>query len=50
MPPALRDKVVVGPSIEKSITPLRSFIAEPMRFGKLFLVGDAAHIVPPTGN
>ena len=38
-----------GPSIEKSIAPLRSFVAEPMRFGTLFLVGDAAHIVPPTG-
>ena len=38
-----------GPSIEKSIAPLRSFVAEPMRFGNLFLVGDAAHIVPPTG-
>jgi p-hydroxybenzoate 3-monooxygenase len=39
----------IGPSIEKSIAPLRSFVAEPMRFGRLFLVGDAAHIVPPTG-
>ena len=38
-----------GPSIEKSIAPLRSFVAEPMRLGRLFLVGDAAHIVPPTG-
>ena len=38
-----------GPSIEKSIAPLRSFVAEPMRYGKLFLAGDAAHIVPPTG-
>ena len=38
-----------GPSIEKSIAPLRSFVAEPMRFGNLFLAGDAAHIVPPTG-
>jgi p-hydroxybenzoate 3-monooxygenase len=38
-----------GPSIEKGIAPLRSFVAEPMRFGRLFLVGDAAHIVPPTG-
>jgi p-hydroxybenzoate 3-monooxygenase len=44
-----RDKLVTGPSIEKSIAPLRSFVAEPMRFGRLFLAGDAAHIVPPTG-
>lgn len=43
------DHLVTGPSIEKSITPLRSFVAEPMRFGRLFLAGDAAHIVPPTG-
>jgi len=42
-------RLVTGPSIEKSIAPLRSFVAEPMRFGRLFLVGDAAHIVPPTG-
>ncbi len=42
-------KIVTGPSIEKSIAPLRSFVAEPMRFGRLFLAGDAAHIVPPTG-
>ncbi|MBN8534304.1 MAG: 4-hydroxybenzoate 3-monooxygenase [Rhizobiales bacterium] len=41
--------VVMGPSIEKSVAPLRSFVAEPLRFGKLFLAGDAAHIVPPTG-
>jgi p-hydroxybenzoate 3-monooxygenase len=41
--------VVVAPSIEKAIAPLRSFVAEPMRFGQLFLAGDAAHIVPPTG-
>jgi p-hydroxybenzoate 3-monooxygenase len=40
---------VTGPSIEKSIAPLRSFVAEPMQFGRMFLVGDAAHIVPPTG-
>jgi p-hydroxybenzoate 3-monooxygenase len=41
--------LVTGPSIEKSIAPLRSFVAEPMRFGRLLLAGDAAHIVPPTG-
>lgn len=44
-----QEKLVAGPSIEKSIAPLRSFVTEPMRFGKLFLAGDAAHIVPPTG-
>lgn len=43
------DQLVTGPSIEKSIAPLRSFVAEPMRYGNLFLAGDAAHIVPPTG-
>jgi p-hydroxybenzoate 3-monooxygenase len=43
------DQLVIGPSIEKSIAPLRSFVAEPMRFGRMFLAGDAAHIVPPTG-
>ena len=43
------DNLVIGPSIEKSIAPLRSFVAEPMRFGRMFLAGDAAHIVPPTG-
>lgn len=42
-------RLVTGTSIEKSIAPLRSFVAEPMRFGRLFLAGDAAHIVPPTG-
>jgi len=41
--------LVTGPSLEKSIAPLRSFVCEPMRFGRLFLAGDAAHIVPPTG-
>ncbi len=41
--------LITGPSIEKSIAPLRSFVTEPMRWGRLFLVGDAAHIVPPTG-
>jgi p-hydroxybenzoate 3-monooxygenase len=47
--PAACERLVTGPSIEKSIAPLRSFVAEPMRFGRLFLAGDAAHIVPPTG-
>ncbi len=47
--PAAAEQLVTGPSIEKSIAPLRSFVAEPMRFGRLFLAGDAAHIVPPTG-
>ncbi|MBI3433797.1 MAG: 4-hydroxybenzoate 3-monooxygenase [Proteobacteria bacterium] len=46
---AANDRLVTGPSLEKSIAPLRSFVAEPMRFGRLFLAGDAAHIVPPTG-
>ncbi len=44
-----RDALVTGPALEKSIAPLRSFVAEPMRFGRLFLAGDASHIVPPTG-
>jgi p-hydroxybenzoate 3-monooxygenase len=44
-----REKLIIGPSIEKSIAPLRSFITEPMRFGRMFLAGDAGHIVPPTG-
>jgi p-hydroxybenzoate 3-monooxygenase len=44
-----RDSLVIGPSIEKSIAPLRSFVAEPMRFGRMMLAGDASHIVPPTG-
>jgi p-hydroxybenzoate 3-monooxygenase len=47
--PEAAEKMVTGPSIEKSIAPLRSFVAEPMRFGSMFLAGDAAHIVPPTG-
>jgi p-hydroxybenzoate 3-monooxygenase len=49
VPPDVADAMVTGPSIEKSIAPLRSFVVEPVRFGNLFLVGDAAHIVPPTG-
>jgi p-hydroxybenzoate 3-monooxygenase len=44
-----REQLITGESIEKSIAPLRSFVAEPLRFGRLFLAGDAAHIVPPTG-
>lgn len=49
LPADTASDLITGPSIEKSIAPLRSFVAEPMRFGRLFLVGDAAHIVPPTG-
>ena len=49
IPEEAADSLVSGPSIEKSIAPLRSFVAEPMRWGRLFLAGDAAHIVPPTG-
>jgi len=49
LPESVSAGLITGPSIEKSIAPLRSFVAEPMRFGKLFLVGDAAHIFPPTG-
>jgi p-hydroxybenzoate 3-monooxygenase len=49
LPANVAEAVTTGPSIEKSIAPLRSFVVEPMRFGQLFLVGDAAHIVPPTG-
>lgn len=48
-PKHIADKIVTGPSIEKTIAPLRSFVAEPMRYGNLFLAGDSAHIVPPTG-
>jgi p-hydroxybenzoate 3-monooxygenase len=49
LPARIAERLITGPSIEKSIAPLRSFVVEPMRFGQLFLVGDAAHIVPPTG-
>jgi len=49
LPDEIAAAVITGPSIEKSIAPLRSFVVEPLRFGQLFLVGDAAHIVPPTG-
>lgn len=49
LPAEAAERLVTGPSIEKSMTPLRSFVAEPMRHGRLFLAGDAAHIVPPTG-
>lgn len=49
LPQDVAARLVTGPSIEKSIAPLRSFVTEPMRWGRLFLCGDAAHIVPPTG-
>jgi len=49
LPADVAERLVTGPAIEKSIAPLRSFVAEPMRYGNLFLAGDAAHIVPPTG-
>jgi p-hydroxybenzoate 3-monooxygenase len=49
IPTKFADALVTGPSVEKSIAPLRSFVTEPMRWGRLFLCGDAAHIVPPTG-
>ncbi|MBL7087647.1 4-hydroxybenzoate 3-monooxygenase [Acidovorax sp.] len=49
LPAEVAERLITGPSIEKSIAPLRSFVAEPMRYGNLFLAGDAAHIVPPTG-
>lgn len=49
LPNEVSDRLVTGPSIEKSIAPLRSYVVEPMQYGHLFLVGDAAHIVPPTG-
>ncbi|MEZ5658391.1 MAG: 4-hydroxybenzoate 3-monooxygenase [Burkholderiaceae bacterium] len=48
-PRDMADAIITGPAIEKSIAPLRSYVAEPMRYGRLFLAGDAAHIVPPTG-
>ncbi|MBD8146674.1 4-hydroxybenzoate 3-monooxygenase [Pseudomonas fluorescens] len=49
LPADLAEQLVTGPAIEKSIAPLRSFVVEPMQYGRLFLLGDAAHIVPPTG-
>jgi p-hydroxybenzoate 3-monooxygenase len=49
LPASVAEALITGPSIEKSIAPLRSFVVEPLKFGRLFLVGDAAHIVPPTG-
>jgi p-hydroxybenzoate 3-monooxygenase len=49
LPETLANDLVTGPSIEKSIAPLRSFVVEPMQYGRMFLLGDAAHIVPPTG-
>ncbi|HCF8110197.1 TPA: 4-hydroxybenzoate 3-monooxygenase, partial [Klebsiella pneumoniae] len=49
LPEELASRLVTGHSLEKSIAPLRSFVVEPMQYGRLFLVGDAAHIVPPTG-
>ncbi len=49
LPDDITGRLVTGPSVEKSIAPLRSFVCEPMRWGRLFLCGDAAHIVPPTG-
>ena len=49
LPEQFKGSLVTGPSIEKSIAPLRSFVIEPLKYGQLFLVGDAAHIVPPTG-
>jgi len=48
-PKSIASRIVTGPAIEKSMAPLRSFVAEPMRYGRLFLAGDSAHVVPPTG-
>ena len=49
LPGDVAGRLVTGPSIEKSLTPLRSFVAEPLRYGRLYLAGDAGHVVPPTG-
>ncbi|HET6773171.1 MAG TPA: 4-hydroxybenzoate 3-monooxygenase [Acidimicrobiales bacterium] len=49
LPAEVAGRLVTGPSIEKSLTPLRSFVAEPLRYGRLYLAGDSGHIVPPTG-
>jgi p-hydroxybenzoate 3-monooxygenase len=49
LPPNAAENVITGPRLEMSVTPLHSFVAEPLRFGSLFLAGDAGHIVPPTG-
>lgn len=49
LPPDAAERMVTGPSIEKSITPLRSFVSEPMQHGRLFLAGDSTHVMPPTG-
>jgi p-hydroxybenzoate 3-monooxygenase len=49
LPEEVAGRLITGPSVEKSVAPLRSFVAEPMSYGRLFLAGDAAHIVPPTG-
>jgi len=49
LPPEVADSITTGPAVEKSIAPLRSLVAEPLRFGRLLLAGDAGHIVPPTG-